>query len=244
MVSIKKVIAIMTGLLPLLGCITVSDNPKAEVKSDPIEMSESRIELGLGYLQQGNMPKARENLEKALKHSPDYYRAQISMAHYFDTVGETDRADKLYRTSLRHHPKNGNVLNNYGTFLCKQGEFDQANDYFNRAIKQPYYYLVSASYENAALCALKAGKKNKASYYFQRTLDHDPYRARSILQLSKLEIQNDDLSKARLRLIGFHQHFGVQIASLKLLIELEEKAGNTSLKNKYENLLNQLIVNS
>lgn len=229
-------------LLPFLlsACVTVETTPLNEPVADPKEKAEARIALGLGYLEQGNMLKARENLEKALEHYPGYYRAQLSLAHYYEQVGEGVSAKKMYQTALEMHPKNGNVLNNYGTFLCKRGDYKKADQYFNLAINQPYYYLLSASYENAALCSLKAENPQKAKLYFTRALDHDPNRARSILHLAKLEINDKEFTNARLRLIKFHQRYGLQKTSLKLLIELETAAGNSSLEKKYRTQLANL----
>lgn len=82
----------LLGAISLTGCVTVTESDNHDVKSDPVEMAESRIALGLGYLDNGRMIKARENLEKALQHAPHYYRAQLSMAHYFEIVDETDAA--------------------------------------------------------------------------------------------------------------------------------------------------------
>ncbi|EMW7171141.1 type IV pilus biogenesis/stability protein PilW [Vibrio fluvialis] len=235
-----KHVWILACVLSLTGCITVKESDNSDLKSDPVEMAESRIALGLGYLENGSMIKARENLEKAMQHAPHYYRSQLSMAHYFETVGETDLARDTYRAALRDHPKNGNVLNNYGTFLCKHGEYQQADKYFNRAVEQPYYYLISASYENAAFCSLKSGDPEKAAYYFKRAVDHDPTRVRSLLQLAKLEIERGDYTEARIKLMAFHQRYGYQKASLQLLIELEEKAGNKALEKKYQQALDAL----
>ncbi|EJL9412218.1 MULTISPECIES: type IV pilus biogenesis/stability protein PilW [Vibrio] len=227
-------------IIALAGCVTVTETAGNTAQSDPTEMAEARIALGLGYLENGSMIKARENLEKALQHAPDYYRSQLSMAHYYEAVGENDSARKMYRTALSKHPKNGNVLNNFGTFLCKQGEYDTADQYFRRAVEQPYYYLISASYENAGLCALKAGKTDNAREYFKRAIDHDPNRLLSILQLTKMEIEAGDYTPARLRLMDLNQRYGYQKASLKLLIELEKRAGNSALEQKYQTLLNSL----
>lgn len=230
----------LAAIATLSACVTVTDGPP-KVEAEPKEMAESRIALGLGYLEKGNMVRARENLELAIQHAPNYYRAQISMAHYYEQVGESEEARKTYQKALRQDPRNGNVLNNYGTFLCKQGKYKKADQYFNKAIEQPYYYLVSASYENAALCALKAGDDDKAQYYFTRALDHDPIRARSILQLSQLEVQKEQFTNARIRLMKFHQMYGYQIPSLKILIELESKVGNTALEEKYQSKLDGLL---
>ncbi|EGQ7947885.1 MULTISPECIES: type IV pilus biogenesis/stability protein PilW [Vibrio] len=224
----------------LVGCVTVKENGAPIVKADPVAMAESRIALGLGYLEGGNMIRAHDNLQQALSHAPQYYRAQLSMAHYYETVGEDAKAEDMYKRSLRQHTKNGNVLNNYGTFLCKRGDFQQADQMFNRAIEQPYYYLIPASYENAAFCALKSQDKDKAKYYFTRAIDHDPHRPKSILQLAKLEIESGNFTDARIRLMRFNQMYGVKKTSLQLMIELERAAGNEALEQKYVKQLERM----
>lgn len=229
-------------LIALSGCVSVTEGEPQRVEADPIAMSESRIALGLGYMEQENMVRARENLELAIQHAPRYYRARLSMAHYYEKVGETDEARKEYKAALRLDSNNGNVLNNYGTFLCKQGDYDQADRYFNKAINQPFYYLVSASYENAGFCALKSGDSEKAKYYFTRALDHEPNRIKSILQLTKIEVSQQEFREARLRLFKFHQRYGYQIPSLQILVELESKAGNKALRDKYQSMLDEMKV--
>ncbi len=63
----------------LAGCVTVKKDGGPVVKADPIAMAESRIALGLGYLEGGSNIRAHDNLQQALTHAPDYYRAQLSM---------------------------------------------------------------------------------------------------------------------------------------------------------------------
>ncbi|EGQ9572348.1 type IV pilus biogenesis/stability protein PilW [Vibrio alginolyticus] len=228
---------ILLSQFALVGCVMVKEDGSPVVKADPVAMAESRIALGLGYLDGGNMIRAHDNLQQALNHAPQYYRAQLSMAHYYETVGEDIKAEQMYKRSLRQHTKNGNVLNNYGTFLCKRGDFEKADQMFNRAIEQPYYYLIPASYENAAFCALKSQDKDKARYYFTRAIDHDPHRPKSILQLAKIEIDSGDYTEARIRLMRFNQMYGVKKPSLQLMIQLERAAGNEALEKKYQKQL-------
>ncbi|MGR4991419.1 type IV pilus biogenesis/stability protein PilW [Vibrio sp. WZ-1] len=234
-----KISLSICAMVMLHGCVTVNEGEPTP-KVDPIAMAESRIALGLGYLENGNMIRAHDNLQQALSHAPQYYRTQLSMAHYYETVGEIDKAESMYKRSLRQHTKNGNVLNNYGTFLCKKGEYEQADKMFTRAIEQPYYYLIPASYENAAFCALKSQHPERAKYYFERAIDHDPHRPKSILQLAKLEIDDGEYTDARIRLMRFHQTYGVKKPSLQLLVELERAAGNEALKEKYQQKLDSL----
>ncbi|WP_117234742.1 type IV pilus biogenesis/stability protein PilW [Vibrio maerlii] len=225
----------------LTGCITVTEG-KVEMVQDTKQMAESRISLGLGYLENGNMLKARENLELAIKHAPKYYRAQLSLAHYYEKVDEPKQAELRYKKALKLAPKNGNVLNNYGTFLCKQGKFEIADEYFNRAIEQPHYLLLSSSYENAGLCALKSGDDTKAKHYFERALDYNPYRALSTLQIAQIEIDEKAYSDARIRLMKFHQQYGYRVTSLQLLSRLEAEVGNKALQQRYQNKLDQILT--
>ncbi|WP_153447638.1 type IV pilus biogenesis/stability protein PilW [Vibrio algicola] len=235
MLSIKKLVFISVVSF-LTGCVTVTDNPKMG-KFDNIKASEGRISLGLGYLEDNHMVKARENLEMAVQYAPTYYRALNSLAYYYQRVGEPELAEDAYEKALKSSPKNGDVLNNYGAFLCRQGDYKKADEYFNRAIEQPYYYLVAASYENAGLCALKSGDKDKASNYFSRALAHDPDRAKSALHLTELEIEKGEFSDARLRLFKFNKRYGYHPVSLGLLIKLEHKADNPEMVSKYGNIL-------
>ncbi len=236
----KKAILSISVALFMSACVTVEVNQEPEIKTPPKEKAEARIALGMGYLDQGNMIKARENLELAYEHAPKYYRSQLSLAHYYEKVGEDKKARSMYEKSLSQNPENGNVLNNFGTFLCKQGEYEKADKFFNRAIEQPYYYQVAGSYENAAFCALKSGKQEQAMAYFKRALDYEPMRFRSNLNLAKLEIESDMLMDARLRLMRFSQSYGPRKEALQLMIELETRAGNPELAEQYQAKLDKL----
>ncbi len=220
----------------LVGCVTVNEQSNNN-QFNKIKAAEARIKLGLSYLESKDMIRSRENLKKAISYAPDYYRSLIAMAHFYQEVGENEQAEQAYKKALEGAPKNGDVLNNYGTFLCKIGRFDEADVFFNRAIEQPYYYLIAASYQNAAMCALKSRDQDKAEHYFARSLDHDPNRTISILQLTQIEIQKAKYKKARVRLLKFHNRFGYKASSLGLLIELETQAKNDTLVSKYVNLL-------
>ncbi len=234
----KTWLAIML-FIGLSGCVTVTQNSTSSTEADNLSKAESRIALGLGYLENGNMIKARMNLEQALEYAPHYYRAMLSIAHYYDKVGEDEKAYQAYDDALRIHPSNGHVLNNYGAYLCKKGQYKQADEYFIRAMKDEQYYLVANSYENAGLCALKYHHLSEAKHYFRSAVEHDPQRVHSLLQLAKLEISSNELKQARIRLLKFHNEYGYQKPSLRLLVELEKKAGNLVLESKYRALLSQ-----
>ncbi len=236
-------IALIVGILINTGCVTVNDTTKM-TKEKAIRAANARIALGLSYIETGDLIKARENLELAAQYAPDYYRTQTSLAYYYQQVDENTLAEKSYKRALRFSPKNGNVLNNYGVFLCQCGRYKEALQKFFQAINQPNYYLTSASYENAAMCELSSGNKATAKKYFERSLDHDPSRARSILQLARLNIDEGNYEEPRYLLFKLNKKYGYSPVSLSLLIELEQKAGNVYLSEKYINILRGKYPNS
>lgn len=218
------------------GCVTVTEQV-LDSRSHNIAAANARIALGLAYLDAGHRRKAWENLELALKYAPNYYRSLNSIAYYYQLVGENNLAEQTYIKAMRESPKNSELLNNYGAFLCRLGLYEKADEFFNRAIKQSSNYQVVDSFENAAICSLRNGKRAKAEYYFTRSLDYDPNRYFSLLQLSKLNSENGKHNDARVRLIRFHEKFGYQSRSLHLLIDIEKKAGNKVLAEQYTKTL-------
>lgn len=227
----------------VMGCVTVTEQENGS-KNNNVAAADARIELGLGYLDAGNRLKARENLELAIKYAPNYYRTLNSIAYYYQLVGENNLAEQTYKKAMRESPKNSEVLNNYGAFLCRLGQYEKADEFFTRAIEQPKNYQVIDSLENAAICSLKSGNRAEAEHYFTRSLEYDPDRYFSLIQLSKLNSENGNYTDARIRLIRFHDRFGYQPSSLRLLIKLEVKAGNKELANKYAKILAARYPNS
>ncbi|WP_157935156.1 type IV pilus biogenesis/stability protein PilW [Vibrio sp. 10N.286.49.B3] len=210
------------ALLLLTGCVTVSDQQKP-AQSDPIAMSEARLALALSYIEAQKMTQAKANIDRALSHAPNYYKAQLSLAYYYERVNEPTLAQKAYKHALKSNSNNGYVLNNYGTFLCKQHDYQQADHYLIMATKQEGYYLSANSYENAGLCALKDNKPDQAYRYFQHALNHEPQRLQSTLQLIDLDIKRNNLNQAKLRVSELHQHHQPTPASIALMMQIEQQ---------------------
>ncbi len=215
-----------------VSCVTVTElETKNVIDSDKVV--QARVQLGARYLQAGYMNKARENLDIALQYAPNDSHALMVMAYYYQQVGELEQAEITYQKALYYAPNDGDVLNNYGAFLCHQGDYSTAIHYFEQAVHQTDYYRISDSYENAAKCALNDRNQHKAREYFIKSLEHEPNRLRSLLSLTQLEIDMGDLISAQNRLLTFHQRYGYKESSLKLLIKLEKQLNNPIMVIKY-----------
>lgn len=145
------------------------------------EAMKARINLALAYLEQNDFPKAKENIDKALNHDQNDYLPYSVQAYYFQQTGDAAGATESYQEALKLSRNRPDVLNNYGTFLCKQGQFRQAYHQFEQAVqsKQPYYHQAD-SLENIVLCARKEPNPAKVAEALARLEKLDKARAEKL----------------------------------------------------------------
>ena len=107
-------------------------------------------------MQQRDYNQAKVNLDRALSYAPDDYLVHAARAYFYQQQGDVIQAEKAYLTAIKLDKKQGDVFNNFGTFLCAQGKYSAAYEQFHKALKAPNYYRQTDTYENLALCALSA----------------------------------------------------------------------------------------
>mgnify|MGYP000929585163 FL=1 len=141
--KMRWVVGLLTvGLLA--GCS--SSKPESQQTAT---VSQSRLQLGLEYLNQGDLKAAQQNLEKARDAAPDDYRTQLGMALYQQRVGDNQAAQESYQKAMNLAPQNGTVMNNYGAFLCSLGQYVPAQQQYRSAAKLPDYGQLAQSIEKA-----------------------------------------------------------------------------------------------
>ena len=94
------------------------------------QAAKARVELALGYLQQEDFVQAKLNLDKAFEHDERYYLVHSALAHFYQLQGDTEKAKQAYLQAIKLDDKQGDVYNNFGAFLCGQGELEQAYSQF------------------------------------------------------------------------------------------------------------------
>ncbi|MEG9530388.1 type IV pilus biogenesis/stability protein PilW [Mannheimia indoligenes] len=159
---LKKITACMA--IVLLAACSSQQESSSEPEFNRSEAVKARINLALAYLEQNDFPKAKQNIDKALAHDEKDYLPYSVLAYYYQQTGDIENAEKSYRTALNLSKNRPDVLNNYGTFLCKQGQFQQAYQQFEQAVKSPKpYYHQADSLENIILCAKKEPNPQKVN---------------------------------------------------------------------------------
>ncbi|WP_035387366.1 type IV pilus biogenesis/stability protein PilW [Ferrimonas senticii] len=230
----------LAGAVLLSGCVQQTYSGKDQLVTPGIDAesaSRERLSLGMAYLKRGNGEQAKYNFERALLHTPTDSDALLAMAYYYESVRAFDRAESYYQKSVEATPFNADAANNFGAFLCRQHKYQQADQWFNRAVSAPGYIRVSQTFENLGLCAEQAGWADKAASYYVQALNYNPRRATSLLQLAKLRFDGELLADSRSYLERYHQSGQQSADSLWLGAELEFAANNTDAARRYGVLL-------
>ena len=87
------------------------------------------------------------------------------LAVLYETIGETDDAEREFRLAVRYDPKDGDVNNNLGAFLCRQGKGGEADPYFQVAMKD---HALEISSNEVVHHLVRCVRKFKIKHYFFR----------------------------------------------------------------------------
>lgn len=161
------------------------------------------LQLGVGYLQEGNLPIAKEKLERARSQDPHNPEIHGAMALLDQRLGKDKDADKEFRTALELAPHDPAMLNNYAVFLCSHQRPDEGVRYFEQAATNPLYRTPWAAFTNAGVCLRAAHRDADAAQRFTRALQSNPAYSEAVYQASDLDFQQQKLADARFRIDVF-----------------------------------------
>jgi type IV pilus assembly protein PilF len=155
------------------------------------------VQLGIAYMNQGDLQRAKDKLDRALSEDPDSADVHSARAMLFDRLGDKDKADAEFRSALRYAPHDPNIVNNYAVYLCQNGRTDEGVKRFLEAAHNGLYRTPEAAYTNAGVCLRSAKRDDEARADFERALQLRPNFAEAAFQLAELELQQGQLSAAR-----------------------------------------------
>ena len=174
-------IIVLLALWFLAGCVsqtTMHGKPQAPRSFDSQQAAQTRLALGLQYLQIGDFEQAKANLDRAHAHSPNDPAVHNGLAYYYQQVRDVSQAEQFYRSALSLDQNNGDSMNNLAVLLCLQQRYAEADGLFRRAATAPGYVKMASTYQNAARCAEQRGDFKAAAGYHQQAMNYSAGAAR------------------------------------------------------------------
>jgi len=191
------------------------------------------IDLSGAYLREDRLTEAFMNAKKAVIVDPGSSNAHYMMALVQQRLGQLDEADAAYREAIRRDPRSPVALNAYGSFLCDRQRFDDADQYFRRALNNPLYRTPWLASHNAASCALRAGNEEQAERDFRAALRANPRFAPSLLGMAKITFKQQNYLSTRAYLQRLSEVVPHTAESLWIGVQTEQRLGDKDQMASY-----------
>ena len=220
-----RAMALATTVLLLVGaCSTTPERAKSRASLE--KAAQINAQLGANYLNQGDLQRANEKLQKALRQDSGNADAHATFALLQMRLDKPDKANDHFERALDLDPDNPGLQNNYGTFLCGEGKYEAGIEQFLRAADNQLYGTPEYAYANAGRCARDAGRIDEADEYLRQALEENPRLPSALFDLASLELERGKPRQAQSHLQRYHEIAVPAAQTLWLGVRIERALGN------------------
>ncbi len=229
---------ILIILIGLSACVhqPVDADLSNQTNSERAQLSAKvHTELAAEYFNRKQLDVALEEVGEALKAQPNYAPAYNVLGLVNMTLNENNKALENFEQAIRLAPKNSEIHNNYGWFLCQRfaQQMDQAIGHFMIAAKDPMYSTPEMSYANAGLCELKRQRFDEAQLYFQRALLIQSNYLPALIGLADMDFQRGNVVEAQSKITHLLQNNSASPEGFLLAIQVEQAMGDQMAADSY-----------
>lgn len=234
----------VVGVTGLSGCASSSGGGgnRADMVTDSDEpenrkRARIRLELAVGYFEQGQTKVALDELKQALVADPDFVDAYSLRGLVYMRLNDFGLAEDSFRRALNLNPQDANVQHNYGWMLCQQTRYAESTQIFARAIANPLYGGRAKTWLAQGLCQVRAGQLTDAEHSLGKAYELDAGNPVTGYNLAALLFQRGDVVRAQFYIRRLNNSELANAESLWLGIKIEQRLNN---RDGVEQLAGQL----
>jgi type IV pilus assembly protein PilF len=213
------------------GCASTSGSGasgRTDIVTDSDESSDRkrariRVELAMGYLEQGKTTIALDEVKLALAADPDFADGYSLRGLIYMRLNEFSLAQDSFMKALSIRPGNANILHNLGWLRCQQARYPEALADFSRALADPAYGERAKTYMAQGLCQIRAGQRREAEQSLLKSYELDAANPVTGYNLANLLYQNADFARAQFYIRRINNSEWANAESLWLGIKVENR---------------------
>lgn len=137
---------------------SAADRPAADLQ----RRAQIRLELAASYFQAGRLDVAMDEVGQALAIRPDYADAHGLLGLILMQNQDWAGAEAALRKAMELSPADGSQMHNYAWLQCRQRHFEQAQQWFDQALRQPRYQERARTLLARGICYQQAGQLEPA----------------------------------------------------------------------------------
>jgi len=220
----------------LAGCATKTGAPAGpapgpEIVTDSDETqgrkrARIRLELAIGYFEQGQPTIALDEIKQSLAADPSYAEAYNLRGLVYMRLDDAGQAEDSFRRAIALTPRDPNTLHNYGWLLCQQKRYGDAMAQFSAALAIPSYREPGKTLMTQGVCQIQAGQRAEAERTLIQAYELDAGNPVVGYNLASLLAQRDDYPRAQFFIRRVNNSPSANAESLWLGIKIERRLGN------------------
>lgn len=231
-------------LLILTGCATRPASSGPGEVGTVEERVRAHLDLSEGYLETGDVNRAKRPLERAEELAPRSWEVQSLRARIATREGDFDLAERHFRQAIRFAGREPRVRNDFGVFLYERERYRESVEQLALAVADPANPQRAIAYENLGLAQLRVGARTEARNAFNRAIMLRERMPVSLLELAELAFEDSDFPQATTYFDRFRGMSRQTPRSLWLGIRLARVYDNPDAEASYALQLRNLYPSS
>ncbi len=228
-------LALAAGVLALALSGCAGPGRSAGAQGEPVTESDEspqrkrariRLELAVGYFEEGRTPIALDEIKQALAIDPQFAAAYNRRGLVFMRLNDLRQAEDSFRRALSLEPRDGDTLHNLGWLQCQQARYGEADQAFQRALASVGYTGQAKTLMAQGLCQARAGRPLEAERSLSRAYELDAANPVTGYNLARLLFERGDLERARFYIRRLNNGALANAESLWLGIKVERRLGD------------------
>jgi len=211
-----------TGLSSANGGDMVTDSDESAQR----KRARIRLELALGYFEQGKTTIALDEIKQAIVIDPTYSDAFSLRGLIYMRLNDFAVAEESFKRALSLKPRDGNVLHNLGWLKCQDTQYAQSITYFQQALANPLYGERAKTYMAQGLCEIKAGNLTGAESSLKKSYEFDAGNPITGYNLANLLFQKNENERARFYIRRINNTNLANAETLWLGVKIERRLGD------------------
>jgi len=200
--------------------VTASDEPEAR------KHARTRLQLAIGYFEQGQTTVALDELKQALVIDPSFSDAFNLRGLIYMRLNDLRLAEDSFRRALALNPREPNTMHNYGWLMCQQGRYAESVQMFEQALANPIYSARAKTLMTEGLCQQRANLLPEAERSLSRSYELDPGNPITGYNLATLLYQRGEWTRAQFYIRRINNSELANSESLWLGIKVERRMEN------------------
>lgn len=202
---------------PGTDIMTASDEPDARKRA------RIRMELAVGYFEQGQTNIALDELKQVIASDPSFPEAYNLRGLIYMRLNDMRQAEDSFRRAVVLDPRDANTKHNFGWMLCQQNRYDESLGMFAQALANPLYVGRAKTLMAQGVCQVRAGRLAEAEQSLARSYELDAANPVTGFNLANLLYQRGDLTRSQFYIRRLNNSEQANAETLWLGIKVEQR---------------------